>query len=98
MSQMSIDPKLRILEPLGTGGTASVLKAYHAELKRVVAVKQWRSDCDTSPADFLQLVNREHDLIGGYRFPGLVRIFKTPQSRYHQLLLEYCSGPTLDSI
>ncbi|MCD6249013.1 MAG: tetratricopeptide repeat protein [candidate division Zixibacteria bacterium] len=98
MNQMSIDPRLRILEPLGVGGTAIVLKAYHAELKRVVAVKQWRSDCDTSPADFLQLANREYDLIGGYRFPGLVRIVKSPQSRYHQILLEYCPGPTLDSV
>ena len=98
MDQMAIDPRLRILEPLGTGGTARVVKAYHAQLKRLVAVKQWRSDCETSPADFLELANREHDLIGSYRFPGLVRIIEPPEPKYQQLLLEYCPGPTLDTI
>ncbi len=98
MDQMAIDPRLRMLEPLGTGGTASVVKAYHPQLRQDIAVKQWRADSGTSRNDFLELIGREHDLIGGCRFPGLVRIVEPPNREFPQLLLEYCPGPTLDQI
>jgi serine/threonine protein kinase/Tfp pilus assembly protein PilF len=98
MDQTAIDPRLRIREPLGTGGTARVVGACHTELKRFVAVKQWRPDGGPSQAEFGELVAREYDLIGRCRFPGLVRIVEPPIPKYHQLLLEYCPGPTLDQI
>lgn len=98
MDQMPADPRLRMLEPLGTGGTASVVKAYHPQLQQTIAVKRWRPESGTSQDEFLGLISREHNLIGDCRFPGLVRVVEPPNQESPQLMLEYCPGPTLDQI
>lgn len=92
------DPNLRIIEPLGQGGTAVVTKAFHQRLNRTVALKSPLPDSPEAAAQFGPLARREFELIGGYRFPGLVQILENPAPDYACLTLEVCSGPTLDQI
>jgi len=98
MYQPAEDPQLRVIEPLGEGGTAAVIRAYHQTLKREVAVKYDRSSAESDISAFPALIKREYELIGGYRFPGLVRPLGDPSPSYDRLVLEYCPGPTLDRV
>ena len=91
-------PHLRFIEPLGRGGTADVAKAYASHLKRTVAVKYPLPSSKSQTIDFAGLARREWDLIGGARFPGLVRLWEAPSNSPDYLLLELCCGPTLDSL
>jgi serine/threonine protein kinase len=98
MNAPFVSPQLRFIEPLGRGGTADVAKACAEHLRRTVAVKYPRPAAEQQPIDFAALAQREWDLIGGARFPGLVRLWEPPSTDPDYLLLELCSGPTLDSL
>lgn len=98
MYQPVADSAIRIIGPLGKGGSATVVKAYHFGLKRTVALKHQQDGQDTDPAEFARLIEREYNLIGRYRFPGLVRILEDPGPEYDHLLLEVCPGPTVEAI
>ena len=92
------DPQLRVIRSLGEGGTATVTLAHHGQLKRQVAVKYGRELQSVSGREFPALARREYELIGEYRFPGLVRpLLVLPPAADH-LILELCTGPTLDMI
>lgn len=91
-------PHLRFIEPLGRGGTADVARAYAEHLHRSVAVKYPLPPSADNPIDFAALAAREWSLIGGARFPGLVRIWEAPSTDPAYLLLELCEGVTLDAI
>lgn len=93
-----VSPHLRFLEPLGRGGTADVAKAHATHLNRTVAVKYPLQVSDDPTIDFASLAKREWDLIGGARFPGLVRLWEAPSRDPDYLLLELCPGPTLDTV
>ena len=93
-----VSPHLRFLEPLGRGGTADVAKAHATHLNRTVAVKYPLQISDDPTIDFASLAKREWDLIGGARFPGLVRLWEAPSRDPDYLLLELCPGPTLDTV
>ena len=92
------DPQLRVIRPLGEGGTATVVCAHHGQLNREVAVKYARPQASDLAAGFATLIGREYDLIGGYGFPGLVRPFMPPPHTNDHLILELCSGPTLAEV
>jgi len=92
------DPQLRVIRPLGEGGTAFVVLAHHTLLNREVAVKYGRAQESDSTASFSKLICREHDLIGGYRFPGLVRPLLPASGEQDHLILELCPGPTLSEV
>jgi len=98
MYQPSDDPRLRDIEPLGRGGTAEVVSAFHGGLHRHVAVKYALSQPEDNSVDFVALARREYELIGRYRFPGLVRILQDPSPDCNHLILELCRGKTLDQL
>ena len=88
---MSIDKRFsrfHVLGELGRGGTAEVVRVFDPSLNREAALKIPLGD---NRLDFAQLATRERELIGGYRFPGLVRLFEAGQEF---LLLELCEGRT----
>ncbi|MCM2271513.1 MAG: tetratricopeptide repeat protein [candidate division Zixibacteria bacterium] len=97
MKQTGIESRFEILERLGRGGTAEVLRARLRDTGREIALKCPLPDPDHA-VDFARLAAREIDLIGGLRFPGLVRILNRPDDPQDQLLLELCAGKTLDQI
>jgi serine/threonine protein kinase/tetratricopeptide (TPR) repeat protein len=92
------DSALGAIQPLGVGGTAEVVRAFHAPSRRTIAIKYARTDPELSVQEFSRLIHREHDLIGGYRFPGLVRLLEDPSPNFDHLVLEYCAGSTLDQM
>ncbi len=97
MKQTGNESRFEILERLGRGGTAEVFKARLRDTGREIALKCPLPDPDQI-VDFARLAAREIDLIGGLRFPGLVRILNGPDDPPDQLLLELCEGKTLDQI
>ena len=90
-------PGLTIGSQLGEGGTALVTRAFSEQLNRDVALKYPLDEQEHSIAEFQKTAQRENDLVREIRFPGIVQIHsfsKTPP----YLLLELCSGETLDKI
>ncbi|MEW5797122.1 MAG: serine/threonine-protein kinase [Candidatus Zixiibacteriota bacterium] len=98
MYKAAEDASVGDIQPLGTGGTAEVVKAYHKQLGHPVAIKYARADTATPRVDFGCLLAREYDLISTYRFPGLVRPLVDPAPHFDRLILEFCPGPTLDRV
>jgi serine/threonine protein kinase len=91
-------PDLKFVAPLGRGGTAEVSRAFSHQFGRDVAVKYPLRDGESPECSFLQLARREHELIGDRRYPGLVRLLAAPHENHDYLLLELCTGPTLDTL
>ncbi len=90
-------PGLTVGRQLGEGGTALVARAFSKQLNRDVALKYPLDEQEHALADFQKTAQRENDLVGEIRFPGIVQIHsfsKTPP----YLLLELCHGETLDKI
>ena len=92
------DKRFRMISPLGRGGTADVARVYVGDLGSEVALKYPIPDNSSSASDFASLARREYDLIGGQRFPGLVRLIEPPHTEPDYLLLELCEGMTLDTV
>lgn len=84
------------LGPLGRGGTAQVIRVFSEERKRELALKYPLENDRQSHATFAQLAQREHQLIGQLKFPGLVRVLEISTAPPEYLLMELCPGPTLD--
>lgn len=92
------EPRFRSLRPLGRGGTAEVRLVRILDRGTNAALKSPLASSDEPALDFAHLARREYDLIGGLRFPGLVRLLEPPHDNPAYLLLEYCAGPTLDRL
>jgi serine/threonine protein kinase/Tfp pilus assembly protein PilF len=92
------DKRFRMIAPLGRGGTADVARVYVGDLGCEAALKYPLPDNSSSAINFASLSHREYDLIGGQRFPGLVRLIELPHTDPDYLLMELCEGHTLDSI
>ena len=88
----------RLIRHLGRGGTADVALASADQFNHEVAIKYPHSDINDPGIDFHQLAAREFHLIGKCRFPGLVKLLAEPHSDPDFLLMELCSGPTLDQV
>jgi len=96
---MSSPPDLtefRFLGPLGRGGTAEVVRVFSKKQRRQLALKYPLQKDSQSSVTFAQLAHREDQLIGGLKFPGLVRILEISTNQPQYLLMELCTGPTLD--
>ncbi len=99
MTQAEVPSGYRLIDTLGRGGTAEVVRAHSTALRRDIALKLPLPDGDvTDETPFGLLVSREQTLIGGLRFPGLVRIFDASAEAPEYIVLEICSGPSLDSL
>lgn len=92
------DRRFEFVRRLGAGGTAEVALISIAASGRLAALKYPLTDDSEARAQFHLLAEREHRLIGARRHPGLVRILETSPQEPPWLLLEYCPGPTLDSV
>ena len=98
MTTAAEDKRFTVVAPLGRGGTAEVTRVRLADSGREAALKA-PLPCDSQPdSDFATLARREYELIGGHRFPGLVRLLESPHSHPDYLLLELCEGPTVDAV
>lgn len=98
MPQACEDKRFRMIASLGRGGTADVARVQVGDLGREAALKYPLPEILSITADFAALTRREYDLIGGLRFPGLVRLIEPPHTDPDYLLLELCQGPTLDTV
>ncbi|MFZ1684720.1 MAG: serine/threonine-protein kinase [Candidatus Zixiibacteriota bacterium] len=87
--------RFRVQDKLGRGGTADVAKVFDTKLGRLAALKTPLAE---NVVDFPGLVRREWDMIGNCRFPGVVRLLDIETDSDPFLLMELCSGKTLDSI
>ncbi len=97
MTRAEVPSGYRLVDTLGRGGTAEVYRAHSATPGREVALKlPLQQPDDDTP--FGLLVSREQALIGGLRFPGLVRIVDSSADLPAYLALEICTGPSLDSL
>ncbi len=87
-----------IMEELGRGGFATVYKARHIELNRIVALKVLHSRlCENS--EFLDRFREEARLLVTLDHPNIVRVHETGE--YHgqyYLVMDLLSGYTLDKV
>lgn len=98
MSATSGESRYRRLHPLGRGGTAEVSAVHVADLNITGALKVPLPDSAESQQVFVHLAAREAFLIGRERFPGIVRLLELPAEPASCLLMELCSGPSLDRV
>jgi serine/threonine protein kinase/tetratricopeptide (TPR) repeat protein len=81
---------------LGRGGTAEVSRWSPDHTSRDLACKYPLTNNPDDLALFRKLAEREWELIGGWKFPGIVRLVSHGQ-QYEYLLMELCEGSSLDS-
>lgn len=98
MVRVGATPSFRVIRPLGTGGTADVSLIELDTPRLQAALKQPLSTPGPVGIDFARLAEREWELIGEERFPGLVRLLGRPLPTNHALLLELCSGRDASSL
>ncbi|MFQ5452938.1 MAG: tetratricopeptide repeat protein [Candidatus Zixiibacteriota bacterium] len=84
------------LGKLGRGGTAEVAKVFSLKHNCLAALKHSLKNTDNKQIDFSLLAQREQKLIGNIKFPGIVRIIDISNDEPQYLLLELCTGPTLE--
>jgi len=87
--------RYQILEPLGSGGMATVYKAYEPSLDRVVALKVIRPGL-AEEEGFLARFRREAQAVAKLSHPNIVQVFSFDESdgRYF-LAMQYLDGGTL---
>jgi len=87
--------RYQIIEPLGTGGMATVYKAYQPSLEREVALKVLRAGFADDP-EFFQRFQREARSIAKLRHPHIVQVFDfEPLEGRYVLAMEFLEGGTL---
>ena len=87
--------RYQILEPLGSGGMATVYKAYEPSLDRTVALKVIRPGL-AEEEGFLARFRREAQAVAKLRHPNIVHVltFDETDGRYF-LAMDYLEGGTL---
>ncbi len=99
MNASAIGEEYEIIRSLGQGGTAEVFLVKNRNRKVHSALKMPLSHSAGDLATFRALINREYEIIGGQRFPGLVRLRKLNDSpTLPYLEMEFCPGKSLDTI
>ncbi|MBN1264085.1 MAG: serine/threonine protein kinase [Anaerolineales bacterium] len=85
----------RILAKLGQGGVATVYKAYHPALDRLVAIKVLHPAFKEDP-NFLERFRREARVIARLEHPNIVPIYDfSEQNEQPYLVMKYIEGVTL---
>jgi serine/threonine protein kinase len=86
-------PGYEIYDRLGTGGSADVYRAFHHQLRRVVALKVGRERASPEQRDRFR---REAEALAKLRHPGVVQIYETGQVDGSLFMaIEYESGGSL---
>ena len=86
-------PGYEIFNRLGTGGSADVYRAFHQQLRRVVALKIGRERATPEQRDRFR---REAEALAKLRHPGVVQIYETGQVDGSLFMaIEYEAGGSL---
>jgi len=90
--------KYRIIEQLGSGGFATIYKAYQAQLDRYVAIKVLHPHL-VAGKDFLDRFSREAKAVASLRHPNIVIVhdFETDDNNYY-MVMEFIDGQSLQEI
>lgn len=87
-----------VLSRLGSGGMATVYKAYHARLQREVAMKVMHPNYQAD-ADFLNRFEREAQIVARLEHPNIVPIYDfAEQDGQPYLVMKYITGQTLRDV
>ena len=88
----------RIIEQLGQGGMATVLKAYHASLDRYVAIKVLHP-AFLEDSNFLARFQREARLVAKLDHPNIVPIYDYAEHEGRPyLVMKFIEGETLKAL
>ncbi|RMG11067.1 MAG: serine/threonine protein kinase [Planctomycetota bacterium] len=94
-----LDGRFKILSPLGSGGMATVYRAWHLLLEKVVALKVIRPDAEENPR-FQQRFFLEARAASAFVHPNAVpmREFgETPTGLFY-LVMDFCPGRSLQEL
>jgi serine/threonine protein kinase len=87
-----------IQEELGSGGMATIYKAWHAALQRQVALKVLSPHL-LSDEEFVRRFQREAIAAAAFKHPNIVAIYDVAQQgNYYYIVMEYVEGRSLDKI
>lgn len=85
----------RIVEQLGSGGMATVFKAYHASLDRYVAIKVLHPAFKQDP-NFLSRFQREARIVAKLQHPAIVPVYDfNEHAGQPYLVMRFIEGETL---
>jgi len=85
----------QVQHKLGEGGMARVYKAYHARLRRHVAIKVILAP-DAGDGDFRARFEREAQLIASLEHPNIVAVYDfSDEGPFAYLVMQYVGGGTL---
>jgi serine/threonine protein kinase len=85
----------RIVEQLGSGGMATVFKAYHASLDRYVAIKVLHPAFKQDP-NFLSRFQREARIVAKLQHPAIVPVYDfNEHNGQPYLVMRFIEGETL---
>ncbi len=85
----------RIIEQLGSGGMATVYKAYHAALDRYVAVKVLHPALKQTP-QFFERFKREARIVANLEHPNIIPVYDFSEHRGEPyLVMRFVEGNTL---
>ena len=87
--------RYELISSLGSGGMATVYKAFHRALDRTVAIKVIRADLSQDP-DFVDRFRAEAKTVARLRHPHIVQVhdFDEAEGR-HFIVMEYLEGGSL---
>ncbi|MBY0524776.1 MAG: protein kinase [Gemmataceae bacterium] len=87
-----------ILDRLGSGGGGQVFKAWHQQMKKVVALKVLRPDA-AKDKEVVQRFHREMEVASQISHPNIVYAYEAgPIGNQLVLALEYVEGTTLEEL
>jgi eukaryotic-like serine/threonine-protein kinase len=93
----TIAGKYRILEQLGSGGTASVYRAHHASMDKMIALKV--QSVQYYPSSFQQRFEREAKMASRLDHPNSVTVLDSGRDGdFMYIAMEYVEGETLAAI
>jgi serine/threonine protein kinase len=88
----------RILEPIGQGGMASVFKAYHPKLDRVVAIKMIHQNF-LDDESFVARFEREAQIVARLEHPNIVPVYDYAEHNgLPYLVMKFVEGSNLKSV
>lgn len=88
----------RVLEFLGQGGMASVYKAHHPKLDRIVAIKMIHPQYVTD-ANFIGRFEREAQIVAKLEHPNIVPVYDaSEQDGMPYIVMKYIEGKTLKDV
>ncbi|MGM0557535.1 MAG: serine/threonine protein kinase [Myxococcota bacterium] len=91
--------KYRLVEKLGTGSFAVVVKARHETMGRDVALKLLKPSVLKSNPEVSDRFIKEVQIVSKLRHPNTVTIYDFGEARgIHYMVLEYLEGVTLDQL